>query len=136
MPRKVCVAAGCDDLAEIGKSHCAHHAQRRKDRLAARRASAQLSDHAASARALYQSREWRRAAKRFLAKHPLCADCAELGAVAAATQVDLIRLLGIKGFRRKIAMSEFRSFSTQSAGLHRPRSVFLRSVAWFVARPR
>lgn len=33
---------------------------------------------------------WRKAAKRFLAKHPLCAKCLERGAVVAATDVDHI----------------------------------------------
>ncbi len=90
MPRKVCVAAGCDDLAIMGKSHCPDHEQHRRDQLAERRATAQLTEHAASWRVLYQSRDWRKAARRFLSRNPLCSDCAELGAVVAATQVDHI----------------------------------------------
>ncbi|MBT3142904.1 HNH endonuclease [Ruegeria litorea] len=90
VPRKVCVAAGCDDLALAGLSYCADHERRRKDRLKEKRAKAQTSEAAVTSRALYADQRWVRASKAFLRCNPLCADCAELGAVEVATDVDHI----------------------------------------------
>lgn len=89
--RKLCSAPGCDDLAEIGDTRCAQHRAEAMARQAASRARAQTSDHAARWRELYNDPRWRRAAKQFLQRHPLCADCGALGLVEAATEVDHIR---------------------------------------------
>ncbi len=89
-PRKICSAPGCEDIAEPGGPHCQHHAAQAAARLAERRAAAQRTDHAAAQRALYGDARWQRAARRFLRRNPLCVDCAELGAVEAATDVDHI----------------------------------------------
>lgn len=85
---KVCVASGCEEIALPGKSHCDHHEMRRKQKLKERRAKAQTSPAALAARALYSDPKWVKASKAFLRDNPLCVDCAELGAVEAATDVD------------------------------------------------
>jgi 5-methylcytosine-specific restriction protein A len=89
-PRKICSAPGCEEVATPGGPHCEEHAARVADRLAARKAEAKRSDHALAFSALYADPRWRRAARRYLDRHPLCADCGELGAVEAATEVDHI----------------------------------------------
>ncbi|PJE26823.1 5-methylcytosine-specific restriction enzyme A [Pseudooceanicola antarcticus] len=88
MPRKICVAFGCEELAEAGLSHCQTHEAIRQEKIAARKAAAQQSEEAQANRRLYRSAAWQRAAKGFLAKHPLCAHCAELGLVVPAREVD------------------------------------------------
>lgn len=40
---------------------------------------------------LYATQRWQRASRKFLARNPLCADCGDLGAVEAASEVDHIR---------------------------------------------
>lgn len=87
---KVCVANGCDDLALDGLSHCGDHEAARLAKLKARRAAAGQSDRARDHHRLYENRGWRRARKRWLEAHPLCADCGELGLVVSATDVDHI----------------------------------------------
>lgn len=88
--RKVCVAAGCDELAIEGLAHCPDHEARRLDALAQRRAKAQTSSEARAGRALYKLTAWGRASKAYLRRNPLCADCLDLGVVEAATEVDHI----------------------------------------------
>lgn len=88
--RKVCTAAGCDDLAIEGQAHCEDHAARASARTAARRAQAQQSDHAQAHRQLYKLKGWIAGRLRYLRRNPLCVDCAELGAVEPATEVDHI----------------------------------------------
>ena len=90
MPRKICVAFGCEELAGPGLSHCPEHEEIRQARIAARKAEAQQGTVAQANRRLYRSAAWQRAAKGFLEKHPVCAHCAELGLVVPATEVDHI----------------------------------------------
>ena len=90
MPRLICVAPGCDDLAIDGASHCSRHDQAKRDKLTARRKAAQLTEHAASWRALYASRAWQDASRSYLQRNPLCVDCGELGAVVPSRVVDHI----------------------------------------------
>ena len=89
MPRKICVAPGCDDLALPGLSHCEEHEAERQEKLKARRATAKKSEHARKFHALYDE-AWRRTSKAYLEQNPLCVDCAELGLIEAATEVDHI----------------------------------------------
>lgn len=89
-PRKICCAPGCEDIAAPGGPHCELHAEAAAQRLAERRAAAQRSERAQSFRALYADPRWKRAARRFLDRNPLCADCGELGVDEAATDVDHI----------------------------------------------
>lgn len=89
--RKLCAAPGCEELAEIGVARCAQHLAEAQARRAQARARAQQSEEAVRYRALYADPRWRRAAKAFLARHPLCRDCGELGVVEAAVEVDHIR---------------------------------------------
>lgn len=88
MTRKLCVAAGCDDLALPGSSHCKPHEETRLARLKSRRAKAQTSEAALIARALYADPRWVAASKAYLRNNPLCVDCLELGAIEPATDVD------------------------------------------------
>ncbi len=90
MPRKICVTGGCDDLAIAGRSHCPDHWEQRQARIAESKAQAQRGEDAQAHRRLYASAAWKKAAKGFLAKHPLCADCAGLGLVVPASEVDHI----------------------------------------------
>ncbi len=85
---RVCCAAGCDDLALPGLAHCADHEVARQDKARAHRAKAKLGAQALKGSALYVDPAWKRAAKLWLRAHPLCVDCAELGLVVAATEVD------------------------------------------------
>ncbi len=86
--RKLCSAPGCDDLAIAGQTRCADHAAASRSARTAARAEAQTGAEAAARRALYDDPRWRRARREFLRLHPLCVDCAELGVVRAATEVD------------------------------------------------
>ena len=88
--RKVCSAAGCEDLAIEGQAHCEDHAGRAAARTAERRANAQLTDHAQAHRALYKLQAWIIGRRLFLRRNPICVDCAELGAVEPTTEVDHI----------------------------------------------
>lgn len=89
-PRKLCRASGCDELAVPGAAHCAEHAAAIKAKQDERRASAKLGKAAQDGAAFYASARWRRERARYLDLHPCCADCAELGAVVAAAEVDHI----------------------------------------------
>lgn len=99
MIRKLCVAAGCDELALPGLSHCEEHEAARLDRRKASRAAAKLSASAQANARLYNTAAWRRASKAYLQTHPLCLSCSELGLVEAATEVDHIERH--EGDRRK-----------------------------------
>jgi 5-methylcytosine-specific restriction protein A len=87
---KICVAAGCDEIALPGLSHCEEHEARRKDQLKARRQAAQTSPAAIAARRLYADPKWKAARLVYLRQHPICKDCEELGVVEVATDVDHI----------------------------------------------
>lgn len=89
--RKICVAAGCVDLAIEGLAHCEDHEAVRLAKLAASRDKAGRSDHAIAHSALYALRSWKKGRLAFLRVHPLCADCEELGAVVEAREVDHIQ---------------------------------------------
>jgi len=89
-PRKVCVSPGCCDLAVPGAAHCDFHLDRVKAAQAERKAKAKLGAIAVAGAALYSTERWRRERRLFLDRHPLCVDCAELGAVEVATDVDHI----------------------------------------------
>lgn len=91
MIRKLCAAGGCSDLAMPGETHCEYHAARAAERRAESRADAQRGEAAAKNRKLYQSPEWKKAARQFLERHPLCADCESVGLVVPATDVDHIK---------------------------------------------
>lgn len=88
--RKVCAAPGCCDLAEPGASHCAVHLVQVRAAQAARKARAKTGAAALAGAALYATARWQRERRLFLDRHPLCVDCAELGAVEVATDVDHI----------------------------------------------
>ncbi|KPU83710.1 HNH endonuclease [Marinosulfonomonas sp. PRT-SC04] len=88
--QKICVAAGCDDMALPALSHCADHEAARQAKLKARRARAGQGDKARQHHRLYECRAWRKARKAHLSKHPLCVDCGEFGLVIAARDVDHI----------------------------------------------
>lgn len=90
MRRKLCCAPGCEDLAEPGGARCADCRAEQDARRADQRAAAQATPHASAARALYADPRWRRAAASFLKRHPVCADCASLGRIEPATDVDHI----------------------------------------------
>lgn len=90
MRRKICAASACEDIAVAGLAHCDFHEAQRQERLKVSRAKAQTSPEAAAARRLYADPRWVAASRRFLRRHPLCADCGELGGVEPATQVDHI----------------------------------------------
>lgn len=90
MIRKLCAAGGCSDLAEPGEPHCEYHAKRAAERRAEARAEAQRGKDAARNRRLYQDPAWKKAARLFLRKHPLCAECESVGLVEPATDVDHI----------------------------------------------
>ena len=86
--RKLCRAPGCDELAAPGLAHCAFHDDERRAKEAARRQAAKAGSAALAGAALYASPRWKRARSLFLAKHPLCEDCGELGVITAAREVD------------------------------------------------
>lgn len=86
--RKLCAASGCEDIALDGVPHCELHAARAKARLVAKRAKAQTSEQAQFGRRLYRLERWVKESRNFLKANPLCVDCAELGAVEQATDVD------------------------------------------------
>lgn len=88
--RKICVAAGCVDLAIDGAAHCEDHDTARRAKVAAARDTAGKSVHAMRHAALYALKAWKHGRLRFLKRNPLCADCAELGGVVEATEVDHI----------------------------------------------
>ena len=85
---RVCIAAGCDDLALPEGSWCADHEAARQDKARARRAEAKLGAQALRGSALYADANWKRASKAWLRAHPLCVDCEGLGLVVQASEVD------------------------------------------------
>ncbi|MDO6722630.1 HNH endonuclease signature motif containing protein [Celeribacter halophilus] len=88
--RLICVVAGCEELAEPGGNRCSAHAEAHARKVAESKARVQRSDEAVKWHKLYGDPRWKRLRRAFLASHPLCADCAELGLVVAATEVDHI----------------------------------------------
>lgn len=86
--RKLCRAAGCDELALEGMAHCAEHEAERQAKLAERRKAAKAGAAARAGAEFYRTQRWRKARAAFLARHPLCEDCASLGLVVAAREVD------------------------------------------------
>jgi len=85
---KLCSAPGCDEVAVEG--HLCPDCT--VERAARRKVSSQEAKGSAIARKgskLYD-RKWRKAREAYLARHPLCRHCAELGLTVAATDVDHI----------------------------------------------
>ena len=76
-PKRPCRYPGCPNLCESG-TYCPEHSAELPDRL---RGSAAERGYDA---------KWRRARKRFLRSHPLCANCLSQGIVTPATVVDHI----------------------------------------------
>lgn len=88
--RKLCCERGCDDLAEPGHNRCADHLGPWLQSEAARKQAAKQGKAARAGIEFYQTRRWREGSKAFLDRHPLCADCGELGQVVPASEVDHI----------------------------------------------
>lgn len=88
MRRKLCAAPGCEAVAVEGQARCADCLDQLAERRKGQRAAAQQTDHAKAWRRLYADARWIKAARAFLEANPLCVDCAELGAVEPATDVD------------------------------------------------
>lgn len=88
--RKLCADRGCDDLAIIGARHCPDHDAERRAAQARRSAELKQTPEQIQSRKLMASARWKRASALFLQRHRLCVDCAELGGVSVATQVDHI----------------------------------------------
>lgn len=89
--RKMCIAPGCDDLAEVGGNRCPDH---QAERLAQSRAAKARAKETVGARAgghLYHSVRWRKERRDHLARHPLCIECQADGLVIVATEVDHIK---------------------------------------------
>ena len=76
-PKRPCRYPGCPNLCESG-TYCPEHSAESPDRL---RGSATERGYVA---------KWRRARKRFLQRHPLCANCLSQGVLTPATVVDHI----------------------------------------------
>ena len=76
-PKRPCRYPGCPNLCESG-TYCPEHSAESPDRL---RGSAAERGYDA---------KWRRARKRFLRSHPLCANCLSQGVLTPATVVDHI----------------------------------------------
>ena len=76
-PKRPCRYPGCPNLCESG-TYCPEHSAESPDRL---RGSATERGYDA---------KWRRARKRFLQSHPLCANCLSQGVLTPATVVDHI----------------------------------------------
>ena len=76
-PKRPCRYPGCPNLCESG-TYCPEHSAESPDRL---RGSATERGYVA---------KWRRARKRFLRSHPLCANCLSQGVLTPATVVDHI----------------------------------------------
>lgn len=86
--RKVCCRPGCDEIALEGKPHCELHDAEARAKLKRQRAKAKLSDEALAGAKLYASVAWRKLRKSYLKANPLCVDCADLGLVVDAKEVD------------------------------------------------
>ena len=76
-PKRPCRYPGCLNLCKSG-TYCPEHSAESPDRL---RGSATERGYDA---------KWRRARKRFLRSHPLCANCLSQGVLTPATVVDHI----------------------------------------------
>ena len=87
---RLCIAPGCDELAESGGNRCQEHRLAQEARIAARKAEAKTSDIARKGSELYKSSAWVRARRGWLARHPLCVECNAVGVVVSATDVDHI----------------------------------------------
>lgn len=90
MIRKLCCAAGCDDLALPGGPRCADHQAERDARVKAARDRAKAGVEAHGGGRLYRSQRWKDERVVWLERHPHCAECAKDGLVVAASEVDHI----------------------------------------------
>lgn len=87
---KLCIAPGCDDLAEDGGNRCPDHAAAVKAKRDVAKAAAKTSAVARIGSQLYQSRAWKAASRSYRQQHPLCVECQSLGIVTASQEVDHI----------------------------------------------
>ena len=77
MPDHPCAHPGCPRLVPRGKKYCEEH-------------TATHPEEVRSAASRGYDARWRKARKRFLASHPLCAECMKDGRYEKATDVDHI----------------------------------------------
>lgn len=76
--RRPCRQPGCAKISVRGKVYCEDHSYMEAER---QRGTAKERGY---------DREWQRASKDFLRKHPLCVECLKKGKLTAATDVDHI----------------------------------------------
>lgn len=87
---RLCIAAGCDELALDGGNRCTDHDSKRRADTDQAKAAAKTSALAREGSELYRSRAWQQASKRFRMQHPLCAQCEADGIVTASAETDHI----------------------------------------------
>ena len=88
----LCKFPGCFDPVPRGERFCAKHlaiGTKRDAEAKAKRDAARMTRLGSASERGYTSR-WRRVAKSFLQKHPLCAECERKGVIRMATCVDHI----------------------------------------------
>ena len=88
----LCAWPACHKPVPIGSKYCKAHergGRDRDDRMAKEREERRVRQSGTSAERGYGSR-WRAAAKAFLSKHPVCAECERQGKFTMATCVDHI----------------------------------------------
>lgn len=88
MVRLICVAPGCDEIAEAGCKRCGRHEREAEERRRAAGERAKQSDEVKARSRLYKTARWKKEARRFLNAHPICEDCGELGVVEPSREVD------------------------------------------------
>lgn len=81
-PKHGCAVKGCPNLVERGKRYCEAHAdlEPKIDYDKGRSASERGYD-----------RQWQKARKSYLTRHPLCVECLKQGKYVMATDVDHIK---------------------------------------------
>ena len=90
MLRKICAYPCCDELAVEDGSRCEDHTTVQKQVNTERWQQLQDRPEVAAWRKLYNLRWWRRESKEYLKRNPLCVDCASVGLITAASEVDHI----------------------------------------------
>jgi len=88
--KKVCCAAGCDDLAIEDGPRCLFHQHKTDEKVKRGRARAKLGEAAQAGALLYSLKAWKVGRKAHLDREPLCRDCAELGLIVEGREVDHI----------------------------------------------
>lgn len=87
--RKVCVARGCMELALEGLSYCSACEDARLAKQRRGREQAKFTEAALAGRPLYDA-AWQKASTAFLRENPVCVECASVGVVTSAQEVDHI----------------------------------------------